>query len=226
MLQQLIITVLNYLNASGYYKSAGEIQSAINNFSFAYYLRVRGNLAQYRPGQPAAAINPGQTIVSSDAIAELYRVYTIAGPGPLTIVANDGRTPDLVQSIELQYENNGPYYQMGILPDSQFLLVKDNPVIGAEDAHPKGRMNGVLTYEVAPADYLFAKCRVLTQPTNCAFTFADSGGPIPTINITTQLDWTLEKLPNFVYGTVAELGFNIQNGVLVQAGNAMNEKQM
>jgi hypothetical protein len=67
---------------------------------------------------------------------------------------------------------------------------------------------------------------VLTLPTVCAFTFDDSGGAIPDIVVTTDLNWSEDKIDNLVYGTIAALGFNLSNGVLVQAGNAMNEKQL
>jgi hypothetical protein len=68
------------------------------------------------------------------------------------------------------------------------------------------------------------KARVLTLPSPVSFTFTESGGPIPNIIITKNIDWSIDKLDNMVYGTVANLGFNLSNGVLVQSGNAMNDK--
>jgi hypothetical protein len=70
----------------------------------------------------------------------------------------------------------------------------------------------------------FYRARVLTLPNIVEFTFTSNAGPIPTINVITPMDWTIDKLDNLVYGTVANLGFNLSNGVLVQSGNAMNDK--
>jgi hypothetical protein len=79
----------------------------------------------------------------------------------------------------------------------------------------------VCPYNAAPA-HVKARCVIL--PTPVAFTFVDNGGPLPTIIVTQDTVFTSEKLDNLVYGTVANLGFNLSNGVLVQSGNNMNEK--
>ena len=49
---------------------------------------------------------------------------------------------------------------------------------------------------------------------------------VATITVTTDLNWSEDKIDNLVYGTIAGLGFNLSNGVLVQAGNSMNDKQL
>jgi len=61
VLQRLITTVLTYLNAAGYYKSAEEIQNAINVTQLDLYKRLRGNMAQYAPGRPIASVPLGRT---------------------------------------------------------------------------------------------------------------------------------------------------------------------
>jgi hypothetical protein len=230
MLERLITTVLTYLNAAGYYKSAGEIQNAINVAQLDLYKRLRGNMAQYAPGRPLAAVNPEQTSASSDAVAELYRTLTnqtfLPSEGQVKLDAGVDTTIDLVLSLEVAY-NPSPsqYYPVNIVPDNQFLMLKNNPVVPPIKERPIGRLYSILTYEVAPiVDANNFKARVLTLPSPVSFTFTESGGPIPNIIITKNIDWSIDKLDNMVYGTVANLGFNLSNGVLVQSGNAMNDK--
>lgn len=232
MLTELITTILTYLNASGYYKSAEEIQNAINVAQLDLYKRLRGNMMQYAPGRPQAAINPEQTNVTADAISELY--YTIAVPSSnpsgtiiadlITAQANLKRTIDLVLSLEVDYLTNPKeFYPINIVPDNQFLMLKNNPVVPPIETRPIGRLYSMLQYEVFPiANFSSFSARVLTLPNPVEFIFTPSNGPIPNIQVIVPIDWTYDKLDNLVYGTVANLGFNISNGVLVQSGNAMN----
>lgn len=229
MLEQLITTVLTYLNAAGYYKSAEEIQNAINVAQLDLYKRLRGNLAQYAPGRPSSSITPGETNVTADAISELY--YVVGGPANtsnismLNASADYNRSIDIVMSIEVDYLSSpGNYYPVSIVPDNQFLMMKNNPVIPPIPTRPLGRLFSDFSFEVAPAPVNTWSARVLTLPNQVAFTFSDSGGSIPIINVITPIDWSADKLDNMVYGTVANLGFNLSNGVLVQSGNAMNDK--
>lgn len=229
MLEQLITTVLTYLNAAGYYKSAEEIQNAINVAQLDLYKRLRGNLAQYAPGRPSSSITPGETNVTADAISELY--YIVGGPGNtsnismLNASADYNRSIDIVMSIEVDYLSSpGNYYPVNIVPDNQFLMMKNNPVIPPIPTRPLGRLFSDFSFEVSPAPVNTWSARVLTLPNQVAFTFSDSGGSIPIINVITPIDWSADKLDNMVYGTVANLGFNLSNGVLVQSGNAMNDK--
>ena len=106
-------------------------------------------------------------------------------------------------------------------------MMLHNPVIPPIEKRPLGRMQELLKFEIVPSLTSYdVKARVLTLPRVCAFTCADSGGAIPTITVTTDLNWSEDKIDNLVYGTIAGLGFNLSNGVLVQAGNSMNDKQL
>jgi hypothetical protein len=232
IVQQVVTTVLNYLNAAGYYKSSGEVQDSLNLTSLDLYKRLRGNLAQYRPGMPIASIQPEQTNVSSDAIAELYRILPgvrIAPTSEVFFIDATGQSviADVVESIEIQYVKDGPFYPVNIVPDNQYLMMLHNPVITPIEKRPLGRMQGLLRFEIVPSLTSYdVRARVLTLPRVCEFTFTDSGGAIPTITVTTDLNWSEDKIDNLVYGTIAGLGFNLSNGVLVQAGNSMNDKQL
>jgi hypothetical protein len=238
MLDRLVSTVYTYLNAGSYYKDALEIQNAINMASLDLYKRLRGNLAQYAPGRPTAAINPGQTNVTSDALSELYKVYDYSGlfGSPLEIKNTDGRSIDIIESIEVAYDY-GDYYPVNIVPDNQFLMMKNNPVIPPIKQRPLGRLvgfvasgnNNWLNYEIIPNYpnfFSYARVRCLTLPSPVVFTLTDNGGPIPTVTFQKDIDWTEDKLDNLVYGTVANLGFNLSNGVLVQSGEGMNQKTL
>jgi hypothetical protein len=229
MLEQLITTVLTYLNAAGYYKSAEEIQNAINVAQLDLYKRLRGNMAQYVPGRPIAAVNEGQNAVSTDALWELYLL--IGNDIPSTIInvgaegPNYGRIIDIVLSLEVAYASDiQSFYPVNIVPDNQFLMLKNNPVVPPIEKRPIGRITDFFSFNILPAPVEKWRARVLTLPNPVAFTFTDSGGPIPNIIITSPIDWTADKLDNMVYGTVANLGFNLSNGTLVQSGNAMNDK--
>jgi hypothetical protein len=231
MLERLITTVLTYLNAAGYYKSAEEIKNAINVAQLDLYKRLRGNLAQYAPGRPSTAIYPEVTSAASDAIAELYVTLTNLpfSTGQQYVLIEEGnRTIDLILSLEVAYADSpSQYYPVNIVPDNQFLMLKNNPVVPPVNTRPIGRLFSILTYEVAPfVNVDNFKARVLTLPNPVDFEFGPSNGPIPTIIIPIggNIDWTADKLDNLVYGTVANLGFNLSNGVLVQSGNAMNDK--
>jgi len=229
MLEQLITTVLTYLNAGGYYKSAEEIKNAINVAQLDLYKRLRGNLAQYAPGRPSSAITPEETNVTADAISELYNVVDrpIQGDDRYADFSTVSFIDiDLVLSLEVSYlDNPGEFYPVNIVPDNQFLMMKHNPIIPPVQTRPLGRLDSMLIYECYPFDNVdFYRARVLTLPNQVDFTFTDSNGSIPTINVITPIDWTADKLDNMVYGTVANLGFNLSNGVLVQSGNAMNDK--
>ena len=235
MLEQLITTVLTYLNAGGYYKSAEEIKNAINVAQLDLYKRLRGNLAQYAPGRPSSAITPEETTVTADAISELYYVVDMpvqgnnANVNVLSTQANLGKVIDLVLALEVSYlDNPGEFYPINIVPDNQFLMMKHNPVIPPAQTRPLGRMSSALLYECAPSQNVNSyRARVLTLPNQVDFAFAPqtaNDGPIPGIIVTTGIDWSIDKLDNMVYGTVANLGFNLSNGVLVQSGNAMNDK--
>lgn len=232
VLKQLITTVMTYLNAAGYYKSAEEIQNAINVAQLDLYKRLRGNLAQYAPGRPSSAITPEETITTADAVSELYYVVdiTINGNNSTIDILNQQavikRVIDLVLSCEVSYISSpGEFYPINIVPDNQFLMMKHNPVIPPDNTRPLGRLSSMLIYECAPSLGVGTyRARVLTLPNQVEFTFTPSNGPIPDINVTTGIDWTIDKLDNLVYGTVANLGFNLSNGVLVQSGNAMNDK--
>jgi hypothetical protein len=229
VLQRLITTVLTYLNAAGYYKSAEEIQNAINVTQLDLYKRLRGNMAQYAPGRPIASVNQGQTAVSTDALWELYLVIGADIPTvPINMREQSvafGKNIDLVLSLEVEYATApNQLYPVNIVPDNQYLMLKNNPVVPPVETRPIGRIVDDFSFEVAPASYSKWRGRVLTLPTPVAFTFTESNGPLPIINVITPIDWTADKLDNLVYGTVANLGFNLSNGVLVQSGNAMNDK--
>ena len=229
VLQRLITTVLTYLNAAGYYKSAEEIQNAINVAQLDLYKRLRGNLAQYAPGRLSSAIYPEVTTASSDSLWELYLVV---GSDISTSIADIGsqeaafnKTIDIVLSLEVEYDSApGVPYPVNIVPDNQYLMLKNNPVIPPVPSRPLGRLTEGFRYEISPAPAAKWRARVLTLPSPVAFTFTENDGPIPTINVVSPIDWTADKLDNLVYGTVANLGFNLSNGVLVQSGNAMNDK--
>jgi hypothetical protein len=233
MLERLVSTVYTYLNVGAYYKDALEIKNAINMASLDLYKHLRGSLAQYAPGRPLPSIVPEATNVSRDAISELYREYFLAGSGPLNriltplnIVSTDNRIIDIIESIEVSYSLN-EFYPVNIVPDNQYLMMRNNPIIPPVNERPLGRMAGLFSYDVLPGKgILQARVRCLTLPNLIDFSIQDTNYSIPQITVIDDFDWTEDKFDNLVYGTISNLGFNLSNGVLVQSGEAMNQKNL
>jgi hypothetical protein len=193
-------------------------------------------MADYSPMRPKSNINFQETTVSADSLAELYRVYTYLGNGgPVEVVCNDAqdvRTPDIVQIIEIRYSSSGDYYPVNIVPDNQYLMMKNNKVIYpnslvANTERPLGRMNGLLKYEIFPSVFYQAQARVLTLPRDVDFEFVDSGGETPDlVPGYIDTDFSEDKFNNLLFLTVTSLGFNLSNGVLVQAGAQKEFKEL
>lgn len=230
LLAQVVTTVLTYLNAGSYYKTALEIQNAFNIASLQLYKKLRGNMAQYMPLRPSASINFQQTNVTNDALSEMYRV--IQGTGIPAKVSDPDRKIDVIQSIEVQYDGSGsPYYPVMVVPDNQYLMILQNPIIPPIKTRPVGRFEyydkdqNTIAYTVSPSNYTDVVFRCLTLPTEVDFTFEISTQePLPTVLVGKDTDWSEDKYDQLVFMTVEQLGFNIQNGVLIQAGQAQEQK--
>ena len=245
MLAKLVSTIYTYLNAGGYYKTALEIENAINVSQIQLYKKLRGDLSDYGPSRPKSLVNFQETKVSADALSELYFLITPPlGPNspviiPQTLVKNNRvYTVDLAESIEIQYVPGGDFYPVNVVPDNQFLMMKNNSVIypksKTQTERPLGRMNGILTYEVYPSSFVAANVRVLTLPPDVNFRVIDdplSETPVVDTSVNPGYQFrdtvfTEEKFNNLLFLTVASLGFNLSNGVLVQAGTQQEFKQL
>lgn len=230
LLAQVVTTVLTYLNAGSYYKTALEIQNAFNIASLQLYKKLRGNLAQYMPLRPSASINFQQTNVTNDALSEMYRV--LQGSGIPASVSSQDRKIDVIQSIEVQYGGgNDPYYPVMVVPDNQYLMILQNPIIPPIETRPVGRFEyydnalNTVAYTIAPSNYTSVMFRCLTLPTEVQFEFTvDTQKPLPQVDVLVDTDWSDDKYDQLVFMTVEQLGFNIQNGVLIQAGQAQEQK--
>lgn len=230
LLQRVVYTILTYLNAGSYYKTAEEIKNAFNIASLQLYKKLRGNLAQYAPGRPMSAINFEQTNVTADALAEMYRVYYYQSL-PVKITPPDNRLIDIIQSIEVQYNTTSdPFYPVMVVPDNQYGMLLNNPIIPPIQRRPYGRLVGleknVITYEVVPqSNVQSVMVRCLTLPTLVDFDFTiDTTKPLPIVVPTVETDWSEDKYDQLVFMTVEQLGFNISNGVLIQAGQTQEQK--
>lgn len=225
ILDQVITNVYNAINAGSYFRSTTEMQSAISLANTQLYQKFRGNMAQHQKNSPKAVLNFGETTITLDSLAELYRVY-FNNTNPLAITSNDNQVVDIVESIELQYAFNGPFYSAQIVPDNQYNTMNQNKVIPPAEEFPRGRLFSLLTYEIVPNNYINAMSRVLVLPREPVFTLADSGGPIPTITINQDVMWTQEKIPALVMLTIQNLGFTLQNGVLIQGAASLNAQSL
>jgi len=245
LLQRVVYTILTYLNAGSYYKTAEEIKNAFNIASLQLYKKLRGNLVQYAPGRPLAAINFEQTSATTDSLAEMYRVYRYfknLQPFEIPLTDSDGRQVDIIQILEVQYGGaSSSYRPVLVLPDNQFSTMVNNPVIPPTQQRPYGRLIGLdlsnqtLTYEIVPQDSnnilysVMVRCLTLPRLVNFVFDATLSvSEPLPVIDETSPLfidtDWSDDKYDQLVFMTVEQLGFNISNGVLIQAGLAQEQK--
>ena len=191
-------------------------------------------MGEYIPMRPKGSVNFQENNITADSLGELYRVY-IYKPinGILSIGANDNnRTVDIVEIIEIQYKEGGDYFPVNIVPDNQYLMMKNNKVIYpdslvANTPRPLGRMNGLLTFEVYPSSFYQCKARVLTLPTDVEFSLVDDGGEVPSlVEGYTDTDFTDEKFNNLLFLTISSLGFNLSNGVIVQAAAQKEYKEL
>jgi hypothetical protein len=225
ILDQVITNVYNAINAGSYFRSTTEMQSAISLANTQLYQKFRGNMAQHQKNSPKAILNFGETTITLDSLAELYRVY-FNNANPLAITSNDNQVVDIVESIELQYALNGPFYSAQIVPDNQYNTMNQNKVIPPAEEFPRGRLFSLLTYEIVPNTYINAMSRVLVLPREPIFTLTDSGGPIPQIGVQQDVMWTQEKIPALVMLTIQNLGFTLQNGVLIQGAASLNAQSL
>jgi hypothetical protein len=228
ILDQVITNVYNAINAGSYFRSTTEMQSAISLANTQLYQKFRGNMAQYQKNSPKAILNFGETTITLDSLAELYRTYLLAIADPLIVVSTDNQVVDIAQSIELQVTRNGPFYSVQIVPDNQYNAINQNKVIPPTIEFPRGRLYSFLTYEIVPSinNYIVAVARTIVLPKEPVFTLIDTGGPIPQINITQDLVWTQEKIPALVMLTIQNLGFTLQNGVLIQGAASLNAQSL
>jgi len=234
MLPKLVSTIFTYLNAGGYYKTALEIKNAINTSQIQLYKKLRGNLADYGPSRAKSNINFQETTVSNDSLSELYRVFTIPYTGNIvTIAPQTTRIIDVVQSLEIQYTVRGDYYPVNIVPDNQFLLMQQNKVLYPPTAtvpspRPIGRLESILAYEVYPSVFNQSKVRVLTLPQDVNFDLVDDPlYEVPQVAPNyIDTDFTEEKFNNLLFLTIESLGFNLSNGVLIQAGAQKQYKEL
>jgi hypothetical protein len=244
MLAKLVSTIYTYLNAGGYYKTALEIMNAINVSQIQLYKKLRGDLSDYGPSRPKSLVNFQETKVSADALAELYFIQDNLGPNSPVIVPtnytlnNRVYIVDLAESVEIQYVTGGDFYPVNVVPDNQFLMMKNNSVIYPKSTQqtkrPLGRMNGILRYEVYPSTFVSARARVLALPPDVNFRVIDNpASEVPVVDTSVNPGYqfrdtvfTEEKFNNLLFLTVASLGFNLSNGVLVQAGTQQEFKQL
>jgi hypothetical protein len=111
-------------------------------------------------------------------------------------------------------------------------MMKNNKVIYpnslvANTERPLGRMNGLLVYEIFPSTFFKAQARVLTLPNDVDFKFVDDAGEVPSlVPGYTDTDFSEDKFNNLLFLTITSLGFNLSNGVLVQAGAQKEFKEL
>ena len=60
------------------------------------------------------------TMVRGDLFQECCDHIFFNNTNPLAITSNDNQVVDIVESIELQYAFNGPFYSAQIVPDNQY----------------------------------------------------------------------------------------------------------
>jgi hypothetical protein len=230
VLETVITNVYNAINAGAYFRSTTEMQTAISLANTQLYQRFRGNMAQYQKNSPKAVLNFGETTITLDSLAELFQIIPLTG-NPLIVSLAD-QVVDIVENLDVQYVADGPYYGAKILPPNQWATMNQNAVVPPEDEFPYARFVRLTDpeqyqqFEVLPSDYTGVEASVYILPPEPQFTLTESGGPIPTITVTQDLLWTPEKIPALVFLTIQNLGFTLQNGVLIQGSQSQLQQQL
>jgi hypothetical protein len=226
--EQTIANVLNTINSGSYFRSTTEVQTAALLSNTQLYQKFRGNMAQYQKNSPKAVLNFGETTITLDSLAELFRIIPISG-NPL-VVSLSGQTVDVVENIDVKYD--GDFMPSKILPPNQYRTMNQNLVITPDEEFPVTRFfemtdpDQFQTFQIVPSGYTEVEASVFILPTPPVFTFSDSGGAIPTILATIPFVWTSEKIPALVNLMIENLGFTLQNGVLIQGAQAQLQQQL
>jgi len=231
MLQELISRLFTYLNSGSYYKSSLEIQNALNSAQSDFYLEMRGSLSWYRPNNTISPVNMGETTDATDSLSECYQVFAATG-NPLVVTPTGGFIIDKVQVLEPVYTGVTNGSAAKFLPDNQWKAMLRNKVVPPTTEYPYYRTapsadqgeDFEFTFELVPNTYTSVSARCLCYPPDCAFTFVDNDTPVPDVVVTQELIWQPDKIENLLARTISKLGFNLQNGVLIQAGNQMEQK--
>jgi hypothetical protein len=208
-----------------------EVQNAINSASADFYLNARGNLAWYKPNNTVSAINMGETSDATDSLSECYQVFPASG-NPLVVTPLGNFVIDKVQILEPVYAGVTNGNAAKYLPDNQWKSMLRNKVVPPNEENPYYRTTASesegdgfeFTYELVPSTYTSVSARCLCYPPDCEFTFTDDDSPVPVVTVIRPLIWQPDKIENILARTITKLGFNIQNGVLIQAGNQMEQK--
>lgn len=226
VLQTVYENVSNLINSGSYFRSTNEMQTAISLANTQLYQAFRGNMRQYQKNSPKAVLNFGETTITLDSMAELFRILPFTG-NPLVISLTD-QVVDVVENLDVIYSGQTEYVGAKILPPNQWAVMKKNTVVPPTIDYPYARFTRLSdpeqyqTFEILPSTYTNVQASVYLLPPPPAFTLTDSDGPIPTINITQDLVWTAEKIPALTNLTIQNLGFTLQNGVLIEAAQALN----
>lgn len=222
MLQELISRLFTLLNSGTYYRSALEIRDSINSASEDLYNEYRNSMNVYAPNNTNSNIAFQETLSTSDALQEFYQIFTATGD-PLVVEPTGDFVLDRIQVLEATFPVVG-VKPVKILPDNQWLRAVDNKVTPPTSSWPIGRLAGLFTYNILPNTYTSVSARCLCYPLPCDFSFVDNDGPVPDVIVIRDLQWQQDKLEQLLARTISKLGFNLQNGVLVQAGNQMAQK--
>jgi len=221
--------ICNLINSGSYFRSTDELQTAISLANTQLYQAFRGNMRQYQKNSPKAVLNFGETTITLDSLAELFKIIPLTG-SPL-IVSDPTYTVDVVENIDVEYD--GVFYNSKILPPNQYRTMNQNEVIPPEQEFPVTRFiemtappDQFQTFQILPVGYTSVEASVYYLPPAPEFTLTPNGGPIATINITQELLWTAEKIPALTYLSIENLGLTLQNGVLIQGAESLNSQAL
>jgi len=206
-------------------------QQAIQNSSLELYLTFRGNLLWYKQGLPQTKINFEETTDTTNALEEMYHVFSQPGAPIVKITDLTGTyTIDKPQIVEVQYAVGNPEDgQVGPLRsvvwynDEQYTLMRDRKYNPVTELNPIGRLRELNTYELYPTPVQVSS-RCLVMPDIPAFTFTPSGGPVPNIQVQKDLNWMPDKTTLLIDRVVERLGIQFRNQNLVQGAQLEQSK--
>jgi len=200
---QIVNNLFSFADVANYFNNNAVVVDAVNAASLQLYLQNRDKF--------------GVDQAATDYLQEMYGVYTQSVANPLVVDSTPGSaTIDVVKIIEVQYVADGPWYAVKEFSPNEWNLAITNPVTPPRIAR-QGIYSQLITnwtYDILPAGYIGARVRALTLPVVAAFTFVDNPTPIPTVVVTTDLNWAPDKDMKLTFMTMMNVALNVNSDAL------------
>ena len=192
IVEPVISNVITSTNGGNWYNSGPVLQNAFNLACTTIYERHRDTFEVDQK--------------ESDYLQELYQTISPTLANPLVIPGTaSGSIVDLVKQVEVKYGAQTLWQAVQYLPDNNYTKIASSLVIPPSTTKPIMRLNSLFTYEILPVGYTSVQARVLCLPITAVFELTDNNSPIPDIDVTTDSNYTEDKIPLLTFLTMTFL---------------------